>query len=575
MHLRPPQAELVGRIYESWERKNKVVCAVAPTGFGKTVMFSNILSREAGASAAIAHRRELVSQMSVTLGRNGVRHRVVGSKSLIKDIVAIQMRKLKRSFVDPSARCGVVGIDSLLNLNPSDPWLSQVRTWIGDEGHHFLKENKWGRGIELFNPQARGLLVTATAFRADGKGLGRHVDGIADDIVLGPKLRWVIDNGYLTDYRVVAPPLVDDLDFSDVTVTASGDLSPEKNRRAMHRSKKIVGNVVEMNLKFAAKLRTVVFAVDVEEAVKIANAFKAAGQTAEVVSAETPDVLRFDIMQRFERGEIRILVNVDLFGEGFDLPAVQCVQMVRKTESKPLFDQQFGRMLRLMISDILMGAWDTYTVAQRKQFIAESEKPVGLLIDHVGNVERHLPPDGPRIQTLERMDRKARATPSDAIPLKKCLNPDCFTEYEAWRDECPECHTKPEVHPAQRKGPEMVDGDLYELSPEVLARMRGEEVDLTVFAPVIPAGVSHMVAQSIKNRFLETQQAQRRLRDTVALWAGGEKHFGKTDKEILKTFYFRFGMDVSSAKALGRPDAQALEERIVARMAVDGIVKAE
>ncbi len=573
MHLRPPQVELVNNIYESWGRNNKVVCAVAPTGFGKTVMFSHILSKEAGASAAIAHRRELVSQMSVTLARNQVRHRVIGSKSLIRDIVAIQMRKLKRNYVDPSARCGVVGIDSLLNLNRSDPWLSQVRTWIGDEGHHFLKENKWGQGVDLFNDQARGLLVTATAGRADGKGLGRHADGIADDIVLGPKLRWVIENGYLTDYRVVAPPLVDDLDFSDVTVTASGDLSPEKNRRAMHRSKKIVGNVVAMNMKFAGNLRTVVFAVDVEEAVKIANAFKEAGQTSEVVSANTPDVLRFDIMQRFERGEIRVLVNVDLFGEGFDLPAIQCVQMVRKTESKPLFDQQFGRVLRLMVSDVLMGAWDTYSIEQRLRFIAESDKPYGIIIDHVGNVERHLPPDGPRIQTLDRMDRKSRSTPSDAIPLKKCLNPDCFADFEAYRDCCPYCGTKPT--PTQRHAPEVVDGDLYELSPEVLARMRGEEIDVTTFAPVIPVGASFAIAQSIKNRFLETQQAQRRLRDTIATWAGGEKHFGKSDKEILKTFYFRFGLDVSSAMALGRADAQALEERVQARMGIDGIVRAE
>lgn len=573
MHLRPPQVELVNNIYESWDRNNKVVCAVAPTGFGKTVMFSHILSKEAGASAAIAHRRELVSQMSVTLARNQVRHRVIGSKSLIRDIVAIQMRKLKRNYVDPSARCGVVGIDSLLNLNRSDPWLSQVRTWIGDEGHHFLKENKWGQGVDLFNDQARGLLVTATAGRADGKGLGRHADGIADDIVLGPKLRWVIENGYLTDYRVVAPPLVDDLDFSDVTVTASGDLSPEKNRRAMHRSKKIVGNVVAMNMKFAGNLRTVVFAVDVEEAVKIANAFKEAGQTSEVVSANTPDVLRFDIMQRFERGEIRVLVNVDLFGEGFDLPAIQCVQMVRKTESKPLFDQQFGRVLRLMVSDVLMGAWDTYSIEQRLRFIAESDKPYGLIIDHVGNVERHLPPDGPRIQTLDRMDRKSRSTPSDAIPLKKCLNPDCFADFEAYRDCCPYCGTKPT--PTQRHSPEAVDGDLYELSPEVLARMRGEEIDVTTFAPVIPVGASFAIAQSIKNRFLETQQAQRRLRDTIATWAGGEKHFGKSDSEILKTFYFRFGLDLSSAKALGRADAQALQERIEARMGIDGIVRAE
>lgn len=573
MQLRPYQQKLEDDIDAAWASGAKCVLAVSPTGSGKTVLFSNILSREAGASAAIAHRRELVSQMSITLARNGVRHRVIGSKSLIRDIVAIQMRKLKRNYVDPSARCGVVGIDALGNLNPSDPWLSQIRTWIGDEGHHFLKDNKWGHGVDLFPKTARGLLVTATSYRADGKGLGRHVDGLADAIVFGPHMRALIRMGYLTDYRVIAPPLPDDLDFSDVPTTASGDLSPEKNRRAMHRSKKIVGNVVEKNLQFAKHLRTAVFAVDVPAAVEIANAFKAAGQTAEVVSAETPDVLRFDIMQRFERGEVRILVNVDLFGEGFDLPAIQCVQMVRKTESKPLFDQQFGRVLRLMLSDILAGAWDTYSDEQRLRFIAESEKPYGLIIDHVGNVERHLPPDGPRTQTLERMDKKARQTPEDAIPLKNCLNPTCLASYEAWRKECPHCKKKSE--PGQRSAPEYVDGDLYELAPEVLARMRGEVIDVDNFAPVYPVGASIAITQSIRNAFFERQMAQRRLREKIALFAGGLKHFGHDDSEIMKIFYFRFGTDILSAQALGRREAQALEEKIDARLTIDGIVKAE
>lgn len=573
MQLRPYQQKLEDDIDAAWARGAQCVLAVSPTGSGKTVLFSNILSRERGASAAIAHRRELVSQMSITLARNGVRHRVIGGKSLIRDIVAIQMRKLKRNYVDPTARCGVVGIDALANLNPSDAWLSQVRTWIGDEGHHFLKDNKWGKGVELFPKTARGLLVTATAYRADGKGLGRSADGLADVMVTGPLMRELIRMGYLTDYRVVAPPLPDDLTFDDVPTTASGDLSPEKNRRAMHRSKKIVGNVVEMNLRFARDLRTAVFAVDVSAAIEIANAFKAAGQTAEVVSAETPDALRFDIMQRFERGEVRILVNVDLFGEGFDLPAIQCVQMVRKTESKPLFDQQFGRVLRLMLSDILAGAWDTYSDEQRLQFIAESEKPYGLIIDHVGNVERHLPPDGPRVQTLDRMDKKSRQTPEDAIPLKSCLTPTCLAVYEAWRRECPHCKKKPQ--PGARSSPEYVDGDLFELAPEVLARMRGEVIDVDTFAPVYPVGAPAYVMQSVKNAFFEKQMAQRRLREKIALFAGGLKHFGHDDSEIMKIFYFRFGLDILSAQALARREAQALEEKIDARLAIDGIVKAE
>lgn len=564
--LRGYQRDLKAEIVGAWQGGAHTVFAVSATGSGKTVLFSNILAEERGASCAIAHRRELVSQMSLALARNAVRHRVIGSKDLIRQIVGIHTSELGMSFYDPSARCGVIGIDALPGMSLSDPWLAQVQLWIGDEGHHFLRENKWGRGVALF-PNARGLLVSATGFRADGQGLGRSTDGVADVLVEGPSMRWLIDNAYLTDYRVIAPP--SDVDYSNVPVTASGDLSPVKLREAVHKSTRIIGDVVKHYKKFADNKLAVCFNVDVDAAEEQARAFNAAGIRAEVISAGTPDALRQNILMRFRRREIMVLCNVDLFGEGFDLPAIECVIMVRKTESKGLFDQQFGRALRVLVDAREMAIWDSLTVPERKAHIVASGKTHGILIDHVGNVERHLPPDSIRFHTLARRDKRARKSPDDVVPVRTCLNVECMSVYERVLKACPYCGTIPE--PASRGDPKYVDGDLYELSPTVLAAMRGEVARIDEL-PTIPRGVSPMVAQSIKNNHFERQHAQQDLRATIALWGGQQRDLGRDLPESWRRFYFTFGTDVLSAQALGRREAKELKSRIDQKLSLDGII---
>lgn len=567
--LRPYQVQLERDIRAQWAKGARTVLAISPTGSGKTVTFSDILQAEPGASAAIVHRRELVGQMSLALARNSVRHRIVGPPSLCREIVGIHMAELGRSYYDPNGRCGVVGIDSLPGLTDSDPWLSQVQLGIGDEGHHFLRDNKWGTGVARFPNLKRVALFTATGFRADGKGLGAESDGLADAMVVGPTMGDLIDMGYLTPYRAVAPQ--SDVDYSSVPVTASGDLSPAKLRAAVHRSTRIVGDIVQHYLKFARGKLGVTFAVDVESAVDIAAAYRAAGVPAEVVSADTPSALRMNILRRFRRRELLQLVNVDLFGEGFDLPAIEVVSMARKTESKGLFDQQFGRVLRLMVDPALAAQWDSFTDAQRRVHIAASGKPSGLIIDHVGNIDRHLPPDAPRYHTLDRRNRRGGSAPDDSIPVRTCLNPECMAVYERVLSACPFCGAVP--LPSSRSAPEFVDGDLKELDPAALAAMTGRAASL-FYAPKIPPGLSGPAGQAIKNRHLERQHAQKQLRDSIALWAGWQRDQGRDDHQTYKRFYFQFGIDILSAQALGRPEAEALQTRVAAVLEAKGVVAA-
>ena len=174
VELRPFQAALERRVYEAWRSGATNVMPVAPTGSGKTVLLSKLLYDEPGASIAIAHRQELVSQISIALARNGVRHRLVGAKkgsNLIRVITALQVAELGYSFLDPNAKTGVGGVDTVIRMDAADPWFRQVRLMVQDEAHHVLKTNKWGQAANMF-PNARGLLPPATPLRADGKGWG-------------------------------------------------------------------------------------------------------------------------------------------------------------------------------------------------------------------------------------------------------------------------------------------------------------------------------------------------------------------------------------------------------------------
>ena len=247
MQLRDYQLKLVQQIYESWNSGAQNVLTQLPTGAGKTVIISKIVSDHQGYSIAIAHRNELVSQLSLTLARFGIRHNIIAQRTTIRDIIAIHHLELKKSYYDPQALCTVAGIDSLLNLPKDTHWFTRVTLIIQDEGHHALRGNKWGRAATLF-PNARGLYPTATPIRADGNGLGRYADGLADSLIEGPSMRELIKRGYLTDYRIFAPP--SDLDLSNVNITASGDYSPNRLRTAVHKSR-ITGDIVKHYLKIA------------------------------------------------------------------------------------------------------------------------------------------------------------------------------------------------------------------------------------------------------------------------------------------------------------------------------------
>jgi superfamily II DNA or RNA helicase len=531
---------MIAEIRDRWSRGARNVLAIAPCGAGKTTVFGEVLRTHGGASCAIAHRRELVGQMSTTLARLGVRHNIVAPTGTIGEIVTRHIQETGHSYYNALSPCAVAGVDTLIRRK-MDSWASKVTLWITDESHHLLAKNKWGKATTLF-PNARGLGVTATPERADGAGLGRHADGLIDAMVLGPSMRDLIAQGYLTEYRIFAPK--SDIDLAHVPVSDStGDYSPPALRDAAGKSH-ITGDLVESYLKIAPGKLGVTFCVSVELAGETAAKYRAAGVPAEVVSAETPELARAAILRKFANREIMQLVNVDLFGEGFDLPAIEVVSQGRPTQSYALYYQQFGRGLRPL-----------------------DGKQHAIIIDHVGNVMRHGLPDAPRAWSLDRREKRARGTPDDVIPIKAC--PACTAVYERFHRACPFCGHIPV--PISRAAPEFVDGDLLELDPATLERLRGAAMGLMIDGPTFPYGCSEIVAAAIRKRHREMVQAQVSLRQTIALWAGWQQSLGRSDSESYRRFYLEFGADVASAQMLRRAEAESLRERIAATMKREGI----
>lgn len=542
IQLRPDQLQLKADIYGAWNQGARNVAAILPTGGGKSVVMSDIILdyHNIGATQTIiAHRKELVGQMSLHVARRGIKHRIIAPRNVIAEITNEHRREFGRSYINPDANCSVGGIDTIVSrAEQLKAWAATVDQFYIDEGHHALARNKWGTGAGFF-VNARGLLVTASPARADGMGLGKHHDGIIDAMVLGPDMRTLINLGALCDYEIAIPK--GDFHIDDDAIGPSGDFSQSKMHEASKKSH-LVGDVVEEYIKRAYGKRGICFAIDVEDAQDIAKKFNERGIPAAAVSAETPSDVRAEYIRRFRDGRLWLLVNVDLFGEGFDVPAVEVVIMARPTASLAVYLQQFGRALRTL-----------------------SGKLYGLVIDHVSNYKRHGLPDKPHYWSLDRRDKRAKKEKDpeqiELIPCSECSRP-----YERCLPACKWCgHVPPLPEPGiGGRTITQVDGDLMLLDREALDKLRA-----SILLPS-PADVANRAAHvagaaagaGAANRSIERHGAQQRLRAAIEQWAGCEVAKGRTLQEAYKRFYLTINSDVYTVQTLPRAEMDALASKV-------------
>lgn len=275
---------------------------------------------------------------------------------------------------------------------------------IIDEAHT-AKSASYLRILEHFS-RSYALYFTATPQRTDGKGFA----DIADDMVDSVSVRWLIDNGYLTPFEYYAPKTL--LDASELIVK-QGEYDG-KQATALLDKPKIYGDVLTCYHKYADGMKTIVYCSSVEHSEKTAQAFNDAGIPAAHIDGKTPKQTRADIIKRFRTGEITVLCNYSLIVEGFDVPDAGCVICLRPTQSLIVHIQSVMRCMR----------------------IAEGKRRA-VILDMVGNYQRHGLPDDEREWSLQGRQKQTRKKTENTVKARVCEK--CFRTYAGSGAACPYC----------------------------------------------------------------------------------------------------------------------------------------
>lgn len=508
------------------------VLATTATGGGKSRMTSYMAKKRSGHTVIQAHRQELVHQLAMALAGDGIEHRVLAAPEVTRFLIEKQTTEFGRSFVYSGAQHTVASVDMLLaRAEDLAKWCRTVDFVQTDEAHHVvgamtgIDANKWGKARRLFG-NARFLGWTATAMRPDRKPLRSSFERL----VIGPSTRELLELGFLTPYQIFGPP--PSIDMAGALVGESGDFSNAELKRRAARST-ITGDMLTHYQKLAPGRVGIGFCVSVEQAKEAAERFNGAGIRSEWMSSkETDDRKRVRTMEALQRGDIKLIFNVDLLGEGVDVPRVEVVLDGRPTMSLVRYLQVFGRLLRLFPG-----------------------KEFGIYIDMVGNVMRHGFPDRGHVWSLDEPERRKRQA-NDEDEITACTK--CFKHYEAYRSKCPHCGHKPAPKPrGPNAGPEAVDGDLTEYSDEMLKRLLGQAAHIMEAAP------RGKVPAYVERNWNERATAQTQLRDGMDWWMSWQtQKCGLDESSAYRLFWRRFKVDFATAQTLGGAQVTDLHERI-------------
>ena len=423
--LRPYQEACVDGLREAIRAGYRAPLLVSPTGSGKTVMFSHLAHRISGAgkrTVVIAHRDELVEQISLALRFERLQHGVISAQS---------------RHYDFRLRTHVASVQTLVRrieqIAPPD-------YLIIDEAHHCVLGTTWGKVVARWlekRPSMRVIGVTATPERLSGEGLGQ----VFDRMVLGPSTADLIAAGWLSKYRLFAPPPRDAVDFSDVH-SRGGDFVRSEVAGKIDKPT-ITGSALAQYRKHCDGAPAVAFCTSIEHAVHVAETFAAAGYRAASIDGTMDKDERRRIVASFRSGALSVLTAADLISEGFDVPGIVAGILLRPTQSLALHLQQVGRCLRIAPG-----------------------KECAYILDHVGNWERHGLPDDEREWTLAGRDRKARkAKDPDDVVVKQC--PSCYAISRALATRCSACG---QVFPVKARKVAEVEGELQEIDASTVRR---------------------------------------------------------------------------------------------------------
>lgn len=424
LSLRPYQEKIIAELRQSFAKGVKSICLVAPTGSGKTVMFSFMAKNAAlrgNRVLILTHRDELLNQSSLAFEKIGIPHGIIA-----------------RGVIDTSHLITVASVQTLSRRLGQIPLDFQFL--IVDEAHLYRAESFF-KVIEAVSSKAKTLACTATPIRLDGRGLGRADGGFCDEMVIGPSVKSLINDGYLSPVRVFSTPMKASLEG---VKKLGGDFMPSQLETAMNRPS-VTGDAVEHYLRIAPGEKAIAFCTTIKHAEAVSEAFGAAGVQSRAIHGNLSIETRRAELERFRAGKTLVITSVDLITTGTDIPEVSVGIWLRPTESLTLWLQGCGRILRT----------------------AEG-KSRATILDHVGNAIKHGLPQEHREWSLTT-EKKRRGNVSEAESVSQCRK--CFTAWSKEEsDSCPECGHLPEPKP--KKPIKELKGSLSELSEEEAIKRR-------------------------------------------------------------------------------------------------------
>lgn len=424
--LRDYQSDGIAKIRQSFVEGFKAPLYVLPTGGGKTTVFAHIAesSEKRGKRVLImCHRIELVDQIVDRLRQFDVDPDI---------IAATYTRRAGRVLGHARHSVAVASVPTLVRrLDVYAP----PTLLICDEAHHLVEGGTFSTIVRKYD-KAKLLGTTATPMRADGRGLAKHFD----KLIVGPLPEELIQMGFLASPKIYAPPTVD---TSGLHIRA-GEFKSEESE-ALIDTPSITGDAFSHYRKHADGKQALVFCTSVAHAHHVAERFRKENISALALDGGTDKEIRRMAMQDFKDGKIRVITNCELFGEGLDIVGVECGIFLRPTASLGLFLQQCGRILR-----------------------PAPNKPHAILLDHVGNTQRHGLPTEPREWELtdDVVRRKKKPPPG----VRVC--PKCFAASPA---RATRCTNSPCPHVFEVKGRSDIaekEGELVEMTAEQIAKKK-------------------------------------------------------------------------------------------------------
>ena len=332
--LRSYQQKAKQEIFETWDKVNSVMFQM-PTGTGKTRLFTSVIHdinvysiqrKEPVKILIIAHRTELIDQIDENLERYKIAHGIiVGGR--------------EKDYTLPVQ---VASIQTLTNVhNIGDAEKLNAQFVIIDEAHHALAATY--KKLWKMYPKAKFLGVTATPWRMNHQSF----TDLFDTIILSMPIKDFIKQGYLSTYKYFS--LRDDSPIKktigDIEIDSFGEYKEASMEEKMDIGS-IRAQLLNSYLTFAKGKRGIIYAININHAKHICQEYQDAGFNAVSIDSRTPASERKELVEKFKNKEIDIIVNVDVFSEGFDCPDIEFIQLARPTLSLVKYLQQVGRGLR-------------------------------------------------------------------------------------------------------------------------------------------------------------------------------------------------------------------------------------